>query len=401
MYFHDRHGSIEQPFPLPNLANHRTWFQTMSAPLAFLREIDTTIAQSSRPQCAEMVRHLTDLFLVNADQYSDDEIALIDDVFVRMVTTIEESARALLAIRLGPYSKAPPKILSALACDDIIDIASPVLTQGEQLDDATLIKCAKTKSQEHLLAISRRKMLAAAVTDVLVERGDQQVVWSTAQNAGAKFSSGGFTTMVNRSTGDDTLAACVGARADIPPHLFEKLLETASDVVRGKLLAESRHARPDIDRAVDDSAEQMRTEVANQSPQDAAAPAPDEPQDAWASVQSRKLWQLQVKKLEAHAKAGQFEATIATLAQLSNLPADFIENKFKDDHVEVLLILAKSIGLSWQSTKVILAFGAGQNPRALGDMRRYEISFARLDRSTAEKIVDFHRKRERQAAKLH
>jgi uncharacterized protein (DUF2336 family) len=370
-------------------------------PLSFLREIDTTIAQSSRPQCAEMVRHLTDLFLVNADQYSDDEIALIDDVFVRMVTTIEESARALLAIRLGPYSKAPPKILSALACDDIIDIASPVLTQGEQLDDTTLIKCAKTKSQEHLLAISRRKTLAAAVTDVLVERGDQQVVWSTAQNAGAKFSSGGFTTMVNRSTGDDTLAACVGARADISPHLFEKLLETASDVVRGKLLAESRHARPDIDRAVDEVAERFRTEVATQSPQEVAVPAPDEPQDAWASVQSRKLWQLQIKKLEAHAKAGQFEATVATLAQLSNLPTDFIERKFKDDHVEVLLILAKSIGLSWQSTKVILAFGVGQNPRALGDMRRYEISFVRLDRSTAEKIVDFHRKRERPAAKLY
>jgi hypothetical protein len=34
-------------------------------------------------------------------------------------------------------------------------------------------------------------------------------------------------------------------------------------------------------------------------------------------------------------------------------------------------------------------------------MRRYEISFARLDQSTAEKIVDFHRKRERAAAKLH
>jgi uncharacterized protein (DUF2336 family) len=373
----------------------------MSAPLSFLREIDTTIAQSSRPQCAEMVRHLTDLFLVNADQYSDDEIALIDDVFVRMVATIEDSARALLAIRLGPYSKAPPKILSVLAYDDIIDIASPVLTHGEQIDDATLIKCAKTKSQEHLLAISRRKTLAAAVTDVLVERGDQQVVWSTAQNAGAKFSSGGFGTLVNRSKGDDMLAACVGARPDISPQLFEKLLETASNVVRSKLLAESPHARHDIDRAVDDVTERIRTEVADQSLQDAAAPAPDEPQDVWALVESRKLWQSQVKELDAHAKANHFEATVAALAQLSNLPADFIERKFKDDHVEVLLILAKSIGLSWQSTKLILAFGAGQNPRALGDMRRYEISFARLDQSTAEKIVDFHRKRERPAAKLH
>ena len=374
----------------------------MNARLSFLHEIDTTVAQSSGPQRAEMVRHLTDLFLVNADLYSDDEIALIDDVFVRMVATIEESARALLAIRLGPHSKAPPKILSALACDDIIDIASPVLIQGEQLDDATLIRCAKTKSQEHLLAISRRKALAAAVTDVLVERGDQQVVWSTAQNAGAKFSSGGFATLVNRSKGDDLLAACVGARPDIPPQLFDKLLETASDVVRSKLVAERPHARRDIHIVVDDVTDQIRTKVAARSLQDAAAPAPEEFQNKWAPVESQKLsWKSQVEKLEAHAKAGHLKETVATLAQLSNLTADFVERKIKDDHVEVLLILAKSIGLSWQSTKIILEFSAGQNPHALGDMRRYEISFARLDRSTAEKIVDFHRKRERPAAKLH
>ena len=276
MYFHYRHGSTKKSFPPPNLANHRTWFQTMNARLSFLHEIDTTVAQSSRPQRAEMLRHLTDLFLVNADLYSDDEIALMDDVFVRMVATIEESARALLAIRLGPYSKAPPKILSALACDDIIDIASPVLIQGEQLDDATLIRCAKTKSQEHLLAISRRKALAAAVTDVLVERGDQQVVWSTAQNAGAKFSSGGFATLVNRSKGDDLLAACVGARPDIHPQLFDKLLETASDVVRSKLVAERPHARRDIHIVVNDVTDQIRTKVAVRSLQDAAAPVSEE-----------------------------------------------------------------------------------------------------------------------------
>ena len=117
----------------------------MSTPLPFLREIDSAITRSTGRRRAEMVRQLTDLYLVNADQYSDDEIALIDDVFVRLVATIEESARALLAIRLGPYAKAPPKILGILACEDAIDIASPVLIQGERLDEATLIECAKTK----------------------------------------------------------------------------------------------------------------------------------------------------------------------------------------------------------------------------------------------------------------
>ena len=176
-----------------------------------------------------MSRHLTDLYLVNSDKYSDNDIALIDEVFIRLVATIEESSRALLAIRLAPMAKAPPKILRALACDNSIDVASSILIQSINLDELTLIECAKTKSQEHLFAISRRKTLSEAVTDVLVERGDPQVALSTAQNAGAKFSNKGFTILVKRSNADDQLATCVGSRPDIPLQLFRELLESASE----------------------------------------------------------------------------------------------------------------------------------------------------------------------------
>ncbi|MGA7600019.1 MAG: DUF2336 domain-containing protein, partial [Pseudolabrys sp.] len=104
-----------------------------------------------------MLRHLSDLFLVGSDQYSEEEVDLIDDVFVRLVATIEQSSRALLSLRLGPVPVAPPKILRVLACDDAIEVASPVLAQAEALDIETLFECARTKNQEHLLAISRRK----------------------------------------------------------------------------------------------------------------------------------------------------------------------------------------------------------------------------------------------------
>jgi uncharacterized protein (DUF2336 family) len=115
-----------------------------------------------------MLRHLTDLFLVGSDQYSEEEVDLIDDVSVRLVATIEQSSRALLSLRLGPVPVAPPKILRVLACDDAIEVASPVLAQAEALDIGTLIECARTKNQEHLLAISRRKTLPENLTEVLV-----------------------------------------------------------------------------------------------------------------------------------------------------------------------------------------------------------------------------------------
>jgi uncharacterized protein (DUF2336 family) len=340
-----------------------------------------------------MVRQLTDLYLVNADQYSDDEIAVIDEVFVRLVATIEESARALLAIRLGPYAKAPPKILGILACDDAIDIASPVLIQGERLDEATLIKCAKTKSQEHLLAISRRKTLTERVTDILVERGDQQVVLSTAKNAGAKFSSGGFTIMVSRSKGDDLLGTCVGARPDLPPQLFEKLLETASDVVRSKLVAENPHAPREIRLAVGSATEIIRAKAAGQPTQHAAVRV--------QNGAEKLSEESEIEKLETFATAGRFEAAIATLARLSGMSTGFIESKLKDDNAEIILIVAKATGLSWPTTKAILALGASETPRSPDDIKQHETSFARLHQAVAQKILDFHRQRERPTAKAN
>src|SRR5258708_19525571 len=103
----------------------------VGAPVELIHELDSSIIHSTDQRRSAMLRHLTDLFLVGSDQYSEDEIDLIDDVFVRLIATVEQSSRALLSIRLGPVSNAPPKILRQLACDDAIDIASPVLTQPQ------------------------------------------------------------------------------------------------------------------------------------------------------------------------------------------------------------------------------------------------------------------------------
>lgn len=363
----------------------------MNIPISFISEIESSIAHSSATRRAEMVRRLADLFLVNVDQYSDDEVSLIDDVFVRLVVTIEESARALLAIRLGPNSKAPPKILKALACDDAIDVASPVLIQAERLDDSTLIECAKTKSQEHLLSISRRKTLAEAVTDILVERGDPQVLLSAAQNTGAKFSNNGFSILVDRSQGDDLLMTCVGSRPDLPLQLFERLIEAASDAVRKKLETECPHTRHNIRRIVNDVAAKIRNKAAGQPPKYAIA------QVLVESLQ--KSGQLDAERLESFADADRYEEVIAALAVIADMPTDAVERKVNDDNAEFLLILTKAIGLSWATTKTILELVGRKNRHLAGDVEQNHKAFQRLHQPTAQQILGFHRIRESAGAK--
>src|SRR3954454_6190190 len=162
----------------------------------------------------------------------------------------EASAKGLLASRLPPLDTAPPLTIRALAFDDLIEVAAPVLSQSERLDDEALIETARNKSQAHLMAISTRKVLSGAVTDGLILRGDDDVVQNTVNNPGAEFTERGYGRLVARAEGDDNLATCIGLRPSIPRHHYLKLLAKASATVRARLEAANPPLAGDVTAAV-------------------------------------------------------------------------------------------------------------------------------------------------------
>src|SRR6202035_2746808 len=87
------------------------------------------------------------------------------------------------------------------------------------------------------------KLIVEAVTDVLVERGNNAVVSSTAHNAGAKFSEFGVSTLIRKARDDGDLALCVWSRPDIPRQNLVKLFVDASEAVKNQLVeADPRRA---------------------------------------------------------------------------------------------------------------------------------------------------------------
>ena len=136
-----------------------------------------------------------------------------------LIEDIEAKALAELSNRMAPVSNAPPGVVRRLADSDDISVAGPVLSIG-RLDDTDLERIAETKGQPHLLAISGRKGIGETLTDVLVQRGDREVVRAVADNAARQAVGRGFTTLVERAADDGVLAEKVGQRPDIPPRLF-------------------------------------------------------------------------------------------------------------------------------------------------------------------------------------
>lgn len=358
----------------------------MTSKNSFLNELEDALSHGSAERRAKTLRRITDLFAFGSSHFSADHIAVFDGVFNHLIADIELSARETLADRLAAIPNAPPKVIRALAFDDAINVAGPVLLRSDLLDNVTLVENARTKSQNHLLAISRRKALAETITDVLVERGNREVALSVVRNLGAKLSETGYVRLVKRAEGDDELARSVGSRPEIPRLQFLKLLTTASKAVRLALEAAYPQNAREVQHVVAEVATAIQTKAAAASRDYGAARA---------LVESlRASSRLDESDVESFARAGKFEETAAALAILCALPIDVIERAMVRDSEETILIVAKAIGLSWSTVKAVLRLCAGKRGMSTRALGQHLAVFSKLKRETAQQVIEFQRKRQ-------
>lgn len=357
----------------------------MAARQSLIDELEAAISQRNIASRAEVLRRITDLFAAGSGNFDGEQTTLFDDVMGRLVNEIDHSARAAFGERIAGMSGTPPMITRTLALDDAIDVAGPVLRRSESLDEDTLIIGAKTKGQDHLFAISQRSQLSENITDVLVERGDQKVVLSTAANSGARFSDFGYTKLVSRSKNDSELALLVWARPEIPREYLLTLFESASETVQRRFEAVDRTKMNLVHEMIKKAADQLQTSLRDYSSDFATARAYVE--------QLNHKGELTEQRLCRFAELGKFDETTAALSLLADLPVGAIERALVHDTGDQLLVLAKSINLSWKTTRAILAVRSG----AGGEFPEYFERFNKLRPETARAAIQFYRLRERAA----
>src|SRR3954466_13978963 len=175
------------------------------AETSIIAELEEAVRNGSAEKRVGTLMQVTDLFLHDGDRLSDDQVQVFDDVLCLLIARVDPRAKAELSKRLAPLDYAPFEVSQHLAQDDEIAVAGDVLAHSSRLGTETLVQIASTKGQEHLLAISGRANLPAAVTDVIVDRGEGRVIRKLANNAGAHFSEDGYSAMIARAGNDDEL----------------------------------------------------------------------------------------------------------------------------------------------------------------------------------------------------
>jgi uncharacterized protein (DUF2336 family) len=348
-------------------------------PLSLIDELEGAIKSSNAESRVSTLRRVTDLFLHDANRLNDEQISVFDDVLCLLAEKIEKTALIELGSRLAPVDTAPIRVIKRLARDDEMAVAGPVLTGSKRLTTADLIQIAQTKSQAHLLAISGRTTLDSTLTDVLVVRGDQEVVSTLARNAGASFSETGFSRLVDRAAGDDILGEIVGLRKDIPSNLLQELLRRATDAVMKKILSlVPPERRQEIERVI----AKIGRSIGVNSQHDYS-----EAERCVAALAASG--ELDEKALVTFVQKRRKDELIVALARLSSTSISIIAQLLNGQRNDAILFPCKAAGLSWPTVEFILHDKLAGQP-VIGDIIGLaRKDYAKLTAAAAQRTLRF------------
>ena len=348
--------------------------------------LDEMVRNGDSKRLADAGRRIAELFLSGVANYRSDHIDLFDGVLIDLVPHTELAARADLAERLSLLANAPRGLVGQLAREDEVAIAGPLLRRSPVIDEKALIEIASAKGQGHLLAMSERRTLSSDLTDIIVRRGDRDVVRRAAGNAGALFSQAGYSALIKRASRDGVLTLAVGQRADLSAPQLKDLLEGSIDIVRRRLLDV---VKPERQAAI-------KLAISDLS----GVPEPVESRRNFAPAQRTILalhgaGELNEAALLGFAKSFKYEESIAALSAMSAVKIATLDRLISGDRHDPILIVGKTIGLEWATVRALILLRLGPNRIAApADIENARVNFTRLMPSTAERVVNFWQTRQ-------
>ena len=346
--------------------------------LSIIGELEDAVNGGSPAKRVATLRRVTDLFMLDGERLGEEQVQVFDDVLCLLIARVETRARAELSKRLAPVDYAPFEVIEKLASDDEIEVAGEVLTHSSRLGTDALVRIARTKGQDHLMAISARADLPEAVTDVIVDRGEVKVIRQLAHNASARFSEAGYSGIVARADADDELIEILGLRIDLPVKFLRDLLRRAKEAVRARLLAIApRTVEQEIRRVLDD--------IARENP----SPARDFSLAEQLVKLLKDLNELDGPAIAKFVGSGKFNEVAAGLAALNDVPTELMARVLEGPRADLVLIPCKSVGLDWLVVESILRHRPVPQPIGERSLWQANLDYGRFSRETAQRTVRF------------
>jgi uncharacterized protein (DUF2336 family) len=346
--------------------------------------------ENSSAKRRELLREMTDLFFSVQAPQTEPEIALFDSVLVQLSNDMEEAVRAELGVRFAPEDRAPRGLIRKLANDNIA-VAEPILSTSRVLSEADLLDVVRTQGQDHLRAVSKREEVPEAISEVIVERGDDETLGVLLNNEGAHLSRVASERAVDRAQRNKDLHEAVINRRDLPPDLLNEMYFVAEARLRQRILEQNAAIDPAL---LESALAKGRTRVAAE---DGALPPDYDEAEAYIT-ELRNAGELSPKVLARFLRSGGMTHFLVALGQLADIDFHTARNIVEKRELDALGVVCKAADLDRALFLTYTVVLLGQDGDAMSRAHEYGKMYAALPRETAMRTLRFWRLRRQEGS---
>jgi uncharacterized protein (DUF2336 family) len=199
--------------------------------------------EGSSEKRRELLRQITDVFLASPLDRSENEAVLFDEIVGAVAQDLETQVRIELSRKVADSPGPLRRTARRLSMDDI-EVARPVLERSRSLTQSDLIEVIEAKSQDHMMAVTKRPDIGEKVSSALVAKGEDRVVVSLLQNATAKIDRETYERVAERVETSPVLHAPFVRNAQVPLDLLNTVYMRVEGELRREIMRKFHGVSP-------------------------------------------------------------------------------------------------------------------------------------------------------------
>ncbi|MDO9588628.1 MAG: DUF2336 domain-containing protein [Brevundimonas sp.] len=336
-----------------------------------------------------LLRELTEHFFGSSARTAAEDIHY-GAVLASLAADMESVVRAELSARFAGAPDAPHALIRKLANDEAA-VAGAVLATSPVLTDEDLLGVVRKHGQDHLRAVSARTTVSEAVSEVIVERGDDETLGTLLRNDGARLSRKSSEAAVQRARLNPALHEATVSRNTLPPDLLNEMYFVVEARLRTRILEQNARMDPAL---LESALAAGRARIATD---DGALPA--DYAKCLAYVEELKAaGQLTPQMLARFLRSGGTTSFLIALAQLADIDFHTARQIVERRELDALAVVCKSADLDralFLTYAVVLLNDDGE---AMAKAHSYARMYAELTRDAALRTLRFWRIRRGAAA---
>ncbi|MEM8771782.1 MAG: DUF2336 domain-containing protein [Pseudomonadota bacterium] len=357
----------------------------MTAGASRLKQLIAVAKEGSSEKRRDLLREITDVFMTTPDRYTSSEMQHFDVIMSRVTEQVETALRRELAEKLADVPNAPQGLIRQLARDEI-SVAEPVLARSDALTEEDLLGIVRQRGQEHMRAITKRRVVPEKLTAELVDRGDENVLVALAENQGAKFNDASMEKMVGHSRSIKSLQKPMAERYDLPPKLLTKMYFFVSSALKKEILKRSDMLDPAL---IDEAVNANRKKILKDAVRDAQSEVAEARKFISDKAAMNQINENLLKELIEMKRSTEFLLAFAHVTGIDSSTAQAI---LKDKTWESLAIAARAAGLE-RATFAKIVFGLQKDSEQQNKALRILDLYLKIPQEAAERVMRFWRVR--------